>query len=94
MKQRRQKRSNTLLWRGDPSKINSGTHRLSDGTEVNLSCLYYVGLALQIPPYLLYFRPLKLTFSALLVGSLLEKNRTLRLIPREQVSEGLFMIRP
>jgi hypothetical protein len=57
---------------------------------MKLLCLYNVGLALQIPPSLLYFWPLKLTFSALLVGSLLEKNRTLRLIPREQVSGGLF----
>ena len=34
------------------------------------------GLALQIIPILLYFQPVKLTFSAPLVGSLLENNRT------------------
>jgi hypothetical protein len=48
-------------------------------------------LALQIIFILLYFQPVKLTFSAPLVGSLLENNRTQRLIPREQVSEGLFI---
>ena len=48
-------------------------------------------LALQIISILLYFQPVELTFSAPLVGSLLENNRTQRLIPREQVSEGLFL---
>jgi hypothetical protein len=46
--------------------------------------------ALQIPFSLLYFQLVKLTFLAR-GRHLLEKNRTLSLIPREQVSEGLFL---
>jgi hypothetical protein len=47
-------------------------------------------LALQIICSLLYFQPLMLTFLAPR-RHLLENNRTQRLIPREQVSEGLFI---
>ena len=48
--------------------------------------------ALQIMFSLLYFLSLELTFSAPLGGAVcLRKIVRLRLIPREQVSEGLFL---